>query len=140
MSFGVGPYDPCQCGSGEKFKFCCGKRTGKDKSPAQPATLEQAYQTALQHHRAGRLPVAEGLYRQILAQQPNHADALHCLGVIGGQTGRYDIAVEMFGRAIAIKPNFAEAHSNLGNALKDKGQLDEAISESLDHKVRTIGP
>jgi hypothetical protein len=24
---GVGVYDPCPCGSGKKFKFCCGKRS-----------------------------------------------------------------------------------------------------------------
>jgi|SRR5665213_2558467 len=33
MSYGVGPYDPCPCGSGEKFKFCCGKKSGKGKYP-----------------------------------------------------------------------------------------------------------
>ena len=31
-------------------------------------------------------------------------------------------------QAIALKPDFAEAYSNLGNALKDKGHLDEAIA------------
>ena len=32
------------------------------------------------------------------------------------------------GRAIALRPDFAAAHSNLGNALRDNGQLDEAIA------------
>ena len=31
-------------------------------------------------------------------------------------------------QAIALKPDLAEAHYNLGNALRDNGQLDEAIS------------
>jgi Tfp pilus assembly protein PilF len=31
--------------------------------------------------------------------------------------------------AIRLKKDFAEAHNNLGNALADKGQLDEAIKE-----------
>ena len=29
----VGRNDPCPCGSGEKFKFCCGKTSGKGKYP-----------------------------------------------------------------------------------------------------------
>ncbi|MGA2500518.1 MAG: tetratricopeptide repeat protein [Tepidisphaeraceae bacterium] len=90
--------------------------------------IEQAFQIAVQHHQAGQLPQAEQLYRQILAQQPNHADALHLLGVIARQVGRSDIAVDLIRRAIALKPNDPEAHYNLGNALKDTGQLDDAIA------------
>jgi hypothetical protein len=29
---------------------------------------------------------------------------------------------------IGIKPDYAEAHYNLGNALKDQGKLDEAVT------------
>jgi Flp pilus assembly protein TadD len=50
--------------------------------------LEQA----LRHHRAGRLQEAEALYRQILATAPNHADALHMLGVLSAQTGKQEAA------------------------------------------------
>ena len=34
----------------------------------------------------------------------------------------------MIRRAIAVEPNNAEAHNDLGNALNEKGQLDEAIA------------
>jgi len=40
---------------------------------------------ALDHHRAGRLAQAEAIYRQILAQVPDHAGALHMLGVLTGE-------------------------------------------------------
>ena len=30
--------------------------------------------------------------------------------------------------AIRIKPDYAEAYSNLGNALKERGSLDEAVA------------
>lgn len=33
MSFAVAPYDPCPCGSGKKFKFCCAKKVGHGKYP-----------------------------------------------------------------------------------------------------------
>jgi predicted O-linked N-acetylglucosamine transferase (SPINDLY family) len=91
-------------------------------------SIQQAMAIALQHHQAGRLHQAEQLYRQILAQQPNHAGALHYLGVIARQAGRSDIAVDLIRRSIALEPGDAEAHSNLGSVLKDKGLLKEAIA------------
>ena len=91
-------------------------------------TIEQALQIARQHHQAGQLPQAEALYRQILAQQPHHPDALHLLGVIAYQAGRNDLAVDLIRRALALKPNFGEAYGNLGNALRAAGQLDAAIA------------
>jgi len=81
---------------------------------------------AVQHHQAGRLPQAETLYRQVLGADPNHAEALHLLGVIARQVGQPDRAVELIGRAIALAPANAAAHYNLGNALQDQGQLDAA--------------
>jgi nucleotidyltransferase/DNA polymerase involved in DNA repair len=40
------------------------------------ATISEALATAVQHHQAGRLQAAEEIYRQILAVDPDHADAL----------------------------------------------------------------
>jgi predicted O-linked N-acetylglucosamine transferase (SPINDLY family) len=90
-------------------------------------TIQQAFDLAEQHHQAGRLQDAEGIYRQILAQQPGHVGAIHGLGVIALQVGRSDIAVELMRQAIALQPDFADAHSNLGYALRNLGQTDQAI-------------
>ena len=94
----------------------------------QTVTIPQALEIAIQHHRAGRLSDAEGIYRQILAQEPNHADALHFLGIIAQQVGRNDIAADFFRRAIAANPAVAAYHGSLGIALTGLGQLDEAIA------------
>jgi predicted O-linked N-acetylglucosamine transferase (SPINDLY family) len=91
-------------------------------------TIQQAFDLALQHHQAGRLREAEQIYRKILANQPNNADAMHLLGVLANQMGRPDAAIELIRRTIALHPQFADAHLNLGNALKDNGQVDEAIT------------
>jgi protein O-GlcNAc transferase len=91
-------------------------------------TIQDAFESAMQHHRGGRLQQAERLYRQILAHQPNHAGALHFLGVIASQAGRNDVAVDLIRRAIALRPDWPEAYNNLGNALRASGQLDEAIA------------
>jgi protein O-GlcNAc transferase len=91
-------------------------------------TISQAFELALQHHQTGRLADAEALYRQILSVQPNHADALHFLGVVAHQTGRHALAVEWILQAIVLKPNYPAAHSNLGEAHRTVGQLNKAIA------------
>jgi protein O-GlcNAc transferase len=91
-------------------------------------SLQQTFDLAIQHHQAGRFQEAERLYKQILAQQPTHIDALHNLGAIALQSRRYDIAANLLRQAIAVKPDFPEAYSNLGIALRNLGELDEAIA------------
>jgi predicted O-linked N-acetylglucosamine transferase (SPINDLY family) len=80
-------------------------------------TISEAFELALQRHRAGRLEEAGTLYRQILAAQPNHADALHLLGVIAHQGGRHELAVEWIRKAIEANSGRLHYYLNLGNAL-----------------------
>jgi predicted O-linked N-acetylglucosamine transferase (SPINDLY family) len=89
--------------------------------------ISSAMRLAVQQHQAGRLAEAEQIYRQVLAAEPNHANALHLLGAIAGQTGRPDTAIELIGRAIAIIPDAAIFHFNLGHVMRDTGSLDAAI-------------
>ena len=79
--------------------------------------LEQIIQIAIRHHQAGRLAEAEGLYRQVLAQQPHNADALHLLGLLAKRAGRLDMAADLIGRAIAIMPGAAVFQVSLGVRL-----------------------
>ena len=82
------------------------------------ATIPEALAIAIQHHQAGRLQAAEQIYRQILAVEPNHADAIHLLGVIAYQVGKHEFAVEYIRRAIGLKGNVAAFHNNLGEAYR----------------------
>ena len=91
-------------------------------------TIPQAFQLALQHHQAGRLTEAEGIYRQILAVVPHHADSLHQLGIIAHQVGSNDVAVEMILKAIAFMPTAWVFYSNLGEVYRNLNRLDEAIA------------
>ena len=113
--------------------------------PAQPVnastgqqtlTIEQAIDFAVQHHGAGRLPKAEGIYQQILQTDPDHPVALHLLGVIAHQVGKNDIAVDLITKALAVKPDYAEAHNNLGLVLHHLGRLGEAVASY--HKALAI--
>jgi tetratricopeptide (TPR) repeat protein len=92
------------------------------------ATISVALELASQHHQAGRLQAAEQIYRLILQADPDHADAIHLLGVIAYQVGKHEIAVAYIERAIALDGSVAAFHNNLGNAWKEQGKLDEAVA------------
>jgi len=83
----------------------------------------------MQHHQSGRLPDAEGLYRQVLAQQPNHDGALHLLGLLAHQAGRSDIALDLITRAIQIAPNIPDSRVNLGSVLLSQRKFEPAIEQ-----------
>ena len=90
------------------------------------ATIPEALALAIQHHQAGRLQAAEQIYRQILASDPNHADALHLLGVIASQEGKHDLAVNYVARAIQVRGSAAPFHYSLGEAYRALQKLPEA--------------
>ncbi len=83
---------------------------------------------ALEHHQAGRLKEAEAAYRDILAREPEHADALHLLGVIAHQSGEQEKAVALIEQAIGVRPEVAEYYNNVGEAYRALQQLDAAIA------------
>ena len=100
--------------------------------------IQQALDLGIQHHMAGDLGKAEGLYQQVLQADPKQPVALHLLGVIAHQVSRNDIAVDLIGKAVAIRPGYAEAHSNLGLALQGLGKPDQAAASY--HQAITIKP
>ncbi len=84
--------------------------------------VEQSFQSATQLHQAGKLDQAEELCRQILAEQPEHADCTHLLGVILAQQQQFAPAIDLMRRAIAIRPGIVQYYFNLGVALRRSGQ------------------
>lgn len=82
---------------------------------------------ALKRHRGGDLAAAIAAYRAILAQAPDHAEALHLLGVATLQSGDARGAADWIGRAIAQAPGVAKYHVNLGEARRLLGDLDGAL-------------
>lgn len=89
--------------------------------------VKQKLDDALIHHRAGRLPEAEKLYREILGANPNHVEALHLLGLIGHKMGAHDAAIDLMGRAAKQAPNRADILSNMGVAYSAANRYEEAI-------------
>jgi predicted O-linked N-acetylglucosamine transferase (SPINDLY family) len=74
-------------------------------------------QTAVEHHQAQRFEEAETLYREILASDPNHTDAMHLLGLIAHEFGQYHTASDLIMAAITRNPQ-AFYYYNLGNVMQ----------------------
>jgi len=84
-------------------------------------------QKALQLHQAGRRQEAEGLYRQVLGQQPNHAAALHFLGLLMHQTGRSEEGLGLIEQSVTLQPENADFLNNMGTVMRDVGRVAAAI-------------
>ncbi|MDP9173886.1 MAG: tetratricopeptide repeat protein [Planctomycetota bacterium] len=91
-------------------------------------TVQQAIDLAISHHQAGRLPEAENLYRAVVEEYPNNADAHHLLGILAYQSGNYNVALEFILRAVFLSPNVPQYHGNLGLVLAAQGRTGDAIA------------
>jgi len=152
----TGRNDPCPCGSGKKYKKCCGQERAE---PELAATLEPRELAEL--IGSGRYAELETKARKVIQQDPNAGlvwkafgialrmqgkDALEALDkaamLLAGDAeahsnlgnalldlGRLKEAAASYRRALEIAPQFAEAHSNLGNSLQGLGQFDDAVAQ-----------
>ncbi|MGC9239911.1 MAG: tetratricopeptide repeat protein, partial [Acidithiobacillus sp.] len=91
--------------------------------------IPQALQYAIACHRQGKLQEAENIYTQILAQQPDHADALHLLGALRFQQGQPEPALELVEKAMARHPDQSFYHNTRGRILLALGRGPEGVAD-----------
>jgi protein O-GlcNAc transferase len=106
---------------------------GNRKGPPLPQAI-QTLRQAWGLHQQGQLAQAETLYRQVLAVQPDHADALHFLGVLESQRGRREPGLSLIDRAVALNPRNIAAFYNRAGILRDMKRLEEAL-DSYDRAL-----
>jgi tetratricopeptide (TPR) repeat protein len=75
-----------------------------------------------------RLEAAEAICRGVLQHEPNHAEALHLLGLVALQGGRNDDAASLIGEAVAAQPGEVRYRCNLAAALNQAGRAEEALA------------
>jgi predicted O-linked N-acetylglucosamine transferase (SPINDLY family) len=90
-------------------------------------TVDELYRAAIRLHQQNRGAEAAELYDRILAQQPQHAGALHLKGVLALQAGDYTGAIRLIEQSLALEPRHSLALANLGVAYRSLGQFDVAI-------------
>jgi predicted O-linked N-acetylglucosamine transferase (SPINDLY family) len=94
------------------------------KTPADPHL--PALREALALQKQGQWAAAQAGYLEILARCPDHAMAMHLLGIVLGQTGRAREGVGYLRQSVALNPQDALAWNNLANILNQLGELVEA--------------
>jgi len=152
----IGRNDACPCGSGKKYKRCCGQTAAQSAAPAPAHSVKQL----LALMRAGRYAEVEQGARTLTAQAPDAGMAWKLLalalirqGKAAGEAlekaaellprdaevhfhlgnawltlGQLQAAAASYQRALGIDPGISQAHGNLGLALYNLGQLDQALA------------
>jgi tetratricopeptide (TPR) repeat protein len=132
-----GRNDPCPCGSGKKYKKCCGQQAEESHRARDPQAVHasdsvrasaaapdlNALFTQLKMGRYAELEVsAHGLIRQ-------HRDSgilWKLLGAARFMQGQD--AVPALQAAVRLLPTDPESHTNLGNGLRAHARLEEAAA------------
>ncbi|GEM_PF-114633 len=99
-----------------------------------PSEIDRQVEQAFDRHKRGDLAHAASVYRAVLARTPDHARALHYMGLIAQQTGNSRQAVELLERAIASDPTDPRAYNHLGQIharLNDKRAAAELFERAL---------
>ncbi len=92
----------------------------------QGMTIEQAVAAAYQHWNAGQAAQAEHLCQQVLRLWPEHAAAVHLMGLLAYTAGNRALAIEYLQRACKSPSAPALFHSNLAEMLRQDGRMGEA--------------
>ncbi len=101
----------CPCGSGKRYKHCCGGHDDhRDRGRGVPpgafgsakTALHELMQSALTAQQQNDLEDAERLYRLALDLSPENADVLHMLGVVHFSKGELQLAENLIAAAEAL--------------------------------------
>ncbi|PPT05836.1 hypothetical protein CKA32_004905 [Geitlerinema sp. FC II] len=91
-------------------------------------SVVEALAAAVRSHRTGDLDQADRLYRDILNEDPQRAEALHGLGAVAYQKGECDRAIELVERAIELDSRNPVFYNTLGMAYRAKGKPEAAVA------------
>jgi protein O-GlcNAc transferase len=88
---------------------------------------DQQLGEAHDHYDAGRFQDAQSMCEQLYHRDAYRTDNLLLLGAIHFQLRNFSECIFYNQQCIRIDPNFAEAYGNIGNSLKELGDIDGAI-------------
>ena len=88
----------------------------------------QVLQQALDAFVAGHFAQADALYKDLLAAQPDLAEALHMRGLVQYQLKDLTLACGLLSQAVTQEPQNAAAQSNYGMVLRALGRHEAALA------------
>jgi len=120
--------EPCPCGSGLRYKRCCGRLSDEPAVPPSPApsVAPDEFDQLIELFHAERYAELESRSRLLLEHHPDSGLAWKLLGTALGVQGKD--ALFALQKAAELSPDDVDAHNNLGNALQDLGQFEEAVA------------
>ncbi|MBI1284066.1 MAG: tetratricopeptide repeat protein [Thiobacillus sp.] len=121
---------PCPCGSGKRYKHCCGQEGVAQAVTSATAenTPETLLKQAMTDHQAGRLDAARKGYEAVVALGDD-AIAEHYLGVLDMQDKRPLDGERRIRAALAKRGDVPDFYNNLGLCLRAQNRLEEAVAE-----------
>jgi tetratricopeptide (TPR) repeat protein len=119
----VGRNSACPCGSGKRYKDCCGRLAAARRLPDDAVALVNEANALA---RAGRTSEAAAGYLDALALRPDFVEAHANMGELLLEQGQPEQAAASCARALAIQPDFAPAHQTLAKARLLQDRFDEA--------------
>ncbi|MGY8789983.1 MAG: tetratricopeptide repeat protein, partial [Pseudomonadales bacterium] len=102
-------------------------------------SVDKLLQQGIKAHEAGQTKKAEQLYRSILAEEPEHPDANHNLGVLTVALGKVELSLPYFEMALEANPNQGQYWLSMIEALIMVEHLEEArekLQQSRDHGLK----
>lgn len=112
----------CDCGSGVKYKKCCGSASAP--APSAP----RHFQLGVHYLKSGQTGAAVQVLLEAVRLNPAHGEAFHALGSALMQTGRVDQACAILSQAAALLPDSAPVHRDLATAYDRLDQHEPAIA------------
>ncbi len=126
----------CPCGSGKKYKHCCGREPAPSVLPTLHPNEIGALVALVGNGRASEAAAAA---RALLTTHPGNGMLWKIFGVSLLRQGQD--ALPALRRTAELLPRDAEAHGNLGAALHDRGEWAEALTSlrrALDLQPRDV--
>jgi tetratricopeptide (TPR) repeat protein len=104
----IGRKESCPCGSGKRYKHCCGAAP----TARAPHLARAAFAAGQKAQLAGRKAEAAEAYRSALVHDPDHPGALHYLGMLLFEAGQLQQAQPLVARSLALRKNDADFLAN----------------------------
>jgi tetratricopeptide (TPR) repeat protein len=111
--------------SGEAFDQIGTKLSKLSTYPQDPPL--GLLQPIINLYMEGQLQQALSENTLVLERFPNSVALYNIAGASNAGLMQFDAAIDSYKKALSIKPDYAEAYSNMGLALRDKGDLDASI-------------
>lgn len=130
----TGRNEPCPCGSGKKYKHCCGRLAAVPVAPQAKAPDPVVLQQGLALCNQGRHGEAFLLLQPVWTQLPSTPEWLAQRGHMALARGQLDEARVHWASWTRVQPAHPAAWYNLGIALQRLGRLGEA-QQALKHSL-----